>query len=67
VERGGERGPGRLAALTCSCAKGGAHAEGGGAHVHHFVESALLKTLEPGSDVALELDEQAATLRVRPG
>jgi hypothetical protein len=60
LERGGERGPARVHEMTCTCAKG----EGHGAHVHHFVESPLLKALDPGQEVALELDDRAATLRV---
>ena len=60
LERGGERAAARLHAMTCTCGKGDGH----GAHVHHFVESPLLKALEPGTEVALELDERAATLRV---
>jgi hypothetical protein len=64
LERNGERGPARLHEMTCTCAKGGAKGEGHGEHVHHFVESPLLTALVPGSEVALELDERAATLRV---
>jgi hypothetical protein len=59
LEWGGERGAARLHAMTCTCAKGAGHA-----HVHHFVESSLLKALTPGTEVALELDEGAATLRI---
>jgi hypothetical protein len=61
LERGGERGAARLHSMTCTCAKG----EGHGPHVHHFVESPLLKALEPGTEVALELDDRAATLRIQ--
>jgi hypothetical protein len=60
VERAGERAPGRLHEMTCTCDKGGGH----GAHVHHFVESAPLKMLEPGKEVALELEEATRVLRV---
>jgi hypothetical protein len=64
LERDGERGAARLHEMTCTCAKGGVKGEGHGEHVHHFVESPLLKALEPGKEVALELDDRAATLRV---
>ena len=66
LERGGERGGARLHEMTCTCARGDAQAEGHAAHVHHFVESPLLKALEPGREVALELDEHRATLTVAP-
>ena len=59
LERGSERGVARVHAMTCTCAKGEGHA-----HVHHFVESPLLKALTPGMEVALELDEPRATLRI---
>ena len=63
VEHEGERADARLHEMTCTCTKEGAH-EGRGAHVHHFVESPLLRTLGPGSEITLELDEGSATLRV---
>jgi hypothetical protein len=34
-------------------------------HVHHFVESAALKELSPGTEVDLELNARRRTLRVR--
>jgi hypothetical protein len=40
----------RITAMTCTCAK-----SGGQAHVHHFVESPLLRALEVGSNVRVEL------------
>ena len=38
--------------MTCTCAKSG----NSGQHVHHFVESVVLRALEPGATVRLELD-----------
>jgi len=46
-------GSARLQAMTCTCAK----SESSGQHVHHFVESDVLRALEPGERVRLELDE----------
>ena len=45
-------GEARLHAMTCTCAK----SERTGPHVHHFVESVVLRALEPGSRVRIELD-----------
>jgi len=45
-------GTARLHAMTCTCAKSGT----AGQHVHHFVESDVLRALEPGARVRLELD-----------
>jgi len=45
-------GSARLHAMTCTCAKSGS----AGQHVHHFVESDVLRALEPGELVRLELD-----------
>ena len=45
-------GQARLHAMTCTCAKSGST----GRHVHHFVESDLLRALEPGARVRIELD-----------
>jgi hypothetical protein len=50
-------GEGRLHEMTCTCAKSAST----GQHVHHFVESDVLRALEPGARVRLELD------RARPG
>jgi hypothetical protein len=50
-------GEARLHAMTCTCAK----SESTGQHVHHFVESDVLRALEPGASVRLELDS------ARPG
>lgn len=53
---GGE-GRARLHAMSCTCAK----AERAGQHQHYFVESDILRALEPGTDVRVELDD------ARPG
>lgn len=45
-------GEARLHAMTCTCGKSGST----GPHVHHFVESDVLRALEPGARVRLELD-----------
>ncbi len=45
-------GDARLYGMTCTCEKSGSS----GQHVHHFVESDLLRALEPGATVRLELD-----------
>ena len=58
----GREGTGRLESLACSCAKRAA----GGAHVHHFVASPLLRDLAPGTDVRVELDERQGRLRIEP-
>ncbi|HSU92963.1 MAG TPA: hypothetical protein VLI43_04605 [Gemmatimonadaceae bacterium] len=50
-------GEARLHAMSCTCAK----SERTGQHVHHFVESDVLRALEPGSRVRIELDD------ARPG
>jgi hypothetical protein len=50
-------GEARLHVMTCTCAKSGST----GQHVHHFVESDVLRALEPGANVRLELDS------ARPG
>lgn len=53
---GGE-GSARLHEMSCTCAK----AATTGQHLHHFVESDILRALEPGTDVRVELDD------ARPG
>ncbi len=61
LRSGGRSGRARLVFLPCSCAKAGS-----AAHAHHFVESDLLRALEPGSDVRVELDEAGSSLSVEP-
>ena len=58
----GRAGRGRLEAMTCTCAK----AASAGSHLHHFIESPLLKALVPGSSVRVELEADRKTLRVEP-
>jgi hypothetical protein len=50
-------GEARLHTMTCTCARSAST----GQHVHHFVESDVLRALEPGARVRLELDD------ARPG
>lgn len=50
-------GRARLHEMSCTCTK----ASASGQHLHHFVESDALRSLEPGTDVRLELDDD------RPG
>jgi hypothetical protein len=58
----GREGPARLAELECTCAKASA-----GRHVHHFVQSELLRALAPGAAVRVELaDPGAGVLHVEP-
>jgi hypothetical protein len=45
-------GEGRLQTMACTCAK----SEVTGQHAHHFVERDVLRALEPGTRVRLELD-----------
>lgn len=56
---GGRQGVARLHAMACTCAKGAA-----GSHVHHFLESPLLRTLAPESTARVELDETGGSVRV---
>lgn len=57
----GREGTGRLQSLACTCVKGA-----GGAHVHHFVESPILRDLAPGTEVRVEVDEARSALRIEP-
>jgi hypothetical protein len=57
----GEVAPGSIVGMRCSCSKGS-----GGQHEHHFLQSDLLKTLDAGAEVDLELDEKTARLWVTP-
>jgi hypothetical protein len=59
VVTGGESGSARVESMTCTCAK-----RSGEPHVHHFVESPILKSLAAGSEVRLELDQDSALLRI---
>jgi hypothetical protein len=55
----GERAGARVASMTCTCAK-----RSGEPHVHHFVESPILKSLAGGTQVQLILEPDSATLHV---
>lgn len=60
VRRGGEIAPARLHSITCStCGKG---ASGSVPHVHRFVESPLLTSLVPGTEVVLRLKGEAGSV-----
>ena len=59
VTSGGREGDGRLGSLACNCGK-----RAGDAHVHHFLESGLLKQLPPGIRVRVELDPARSSVRV---
>lgn len=52
--------PGSVRSSACTCGK-----EGGGSHIHHFLESPVLRSLVPGDEVALELAEPR-TVSVSP-
>ena len=52
-----EVGVARVEAMACTCQKGQ-----GGQHVHHFVESAILRALVPGSEVSVEIDGSTAVV-----
>lgn len=53
----GRTGTARLQAMACTCAKGAS-----ASHVHHFVESQVLRDLTPGSEVGVELEERAVRI-----
>jgi hypothetical protein len=46
----GERSTGRVEAMPCGCGKGGP------GHQHYFVQSALLRALPVGTELALRVD-----------
>ena len=56
----GTHAPAALVTLACTCAKGA------GQHEHLFLESALFRTLEAGSEVDLKLEEGAGRVSVTP-
>jgi hypothetical protein len=64
VRSEGRDGTARLHAMACTCAKGA-----GASHIHHFIESPMLRALIPGTDVRVEMDDQPAErprLRIEP-
>ena len=50
-------GRARLDSMSCTCEKAAAS----GQHLHHFLESDVLRALEPGTDVRVAIDD------ARPG
>jgi hypothetical protein len=58
VAMGEERAPARVGTMECTC-RGPERP-----HVHYFLESPMLKQLEPGSDVELELEGSGNRIRV---
>ena len=61
VASAGREDSGRLQSAACTCARGA-----GDRHVHHFVESPLLRQLTPGTEVRVELDEDRRAVRIDP-
>lgn len=57
----GASGRARLDSMACTCARGQ-----GATHIHHFVTSALLMALVPGSLVRIEIAEAEPRLRIVP-
>jgi hypothetical protein len=49
----------RLSSMTCTCAKGG-----GSGHVHHFLESPILKRLREGEGVVVRWDGETSIVSV---
>ncbi len=60
IEVAGRSGPVTLGHFECTC-RGPEQR-----HVHYFLESELLKRLEPNSQIDLELDAERHRLVVRP-
>jgi hypothetical protein len=59
----GRNASARLVELTCTCSKGGTS----GQHLHHFVESDALRSLEPGTEVRVEVDDAGpGSLSIEP-
>jgi hypothetical protein len=61
LSSGGRSGRASVEEMACTCGK-----EGHGPHLHHFLSSPLLRTLEPGTEVWLELDPDGSGVLVRP-
>lgn len=55
-----QAGEGRasLHEMSCTCTK----AQASGQHLHHFIESDLLRALEPSTEVRVELDDARPAL-----
>jgi hypothetical protein len=62
LESESRRGTASVQSMACTCDKGA-----GSGHLHYFVESQLLRTLEPGTDVRVEIDDQRPdVVRIEP-
>jgi hypothetical protein len=60
VAIGGDQAPARLGTMECTC-RGPERP-----HVHYFLESPMLKQLEPGRDVELDFEAVGNLIRVVP-
>lgn len=56
----GEEGPAAIVRMQCTCGSGG------GQHEHHFLESALFRTLPVGEDIDLSIEAGIVRARVTP-
>jgi len=61
IRASNEAGVARVESMPCTCEKAQ-----GAQHVHHFVESAILRALIPGSEVSVEIDGGTAIVRSEP-
>ena len=55
----GERAPGAISAVPCTCRAGGDR------HIHYFLQSELLKALTAGREVTIDLGSEPSTVVVR--
>ncbi len=55
-------GRARLHEMSCTCTKGAST----GQHRHHFIESELLRALEPNSEVRVEIDDARGGISIDP-
>jgi hypothetical protein len=60
IELDGLHIPTRIGTMACTC-RGAENP-----HVHYFLEAERLKSLAPGGEVELELDEGAQCVHIRP-
>lgn len=56
----GEEEPVQLEEMACTCTK----ASAGGAHVHNFLSSEILKSLPAGANVSLAVDVDEGLIRI---
>jgi hypothetical protein len=52
--------PARVEEMACTCAKGGA----AGNHIHHFLASDRLKSLQAGANVSLDVDVDRGMINI---